>query len=37
VAEDLLEISSTAARAGRTDWMTDAAREYHRRTGAWTP
>lgn len=26
VADDLLEISSSAARAGRTDWMTDAAR-----------
>ncbi|MEZ5247466.1 MAG: hypothetical protein R2707_20425 [Acidimicrobiales bacterium] len=37
VAEDLLEISSSAARAGRADWMTDAAREYHHRTGAWSP
>ena len=37
VAEDLLEISSTAARAGRVDWMTAAARDYHRRTGAWAP
>lgn len=37
VAEDLLEISSSAARAGRTDWMTDAARDYHHRTGAWAP
>lgn len=26
VADDLLEISSTAAREGRPDWMTDAAR-----------
>jgi len=26
VADDLLEISSSAARAGRTEWMTDAAR-----------
>ena len=37
VPDDLLEISSSAARAGRTDWMTDAARDYHHRTGAWTP
>lgn len=35
VADDLLEISSSAARTGRTDWMTDAAREFHLRTGAW--
>lgn len=31
VAEDLLEISSTAARAGRVEWMTEAAR----RSGHW--
>lgn len=31
VADDLLEISSTAARAGRVEWMTDPAR----RSGHW--
>ncbi len=31
VAEDLLEISSTAAREGRREWMTDAARA----SGLW--
>jgi hypothetical protein len=31
VAEDLLEVSSSAARAGRTEWMTEAAR----RSGLW--
>jgi nicotinic acid mononucleotide adenylyltransferase len=36
VAEDLLEISSTGARAGRRDWMTDAAADFDRDTGAWT-
>jgi nicotinate-nucleotide adenylyltransferase len=36
VADDLLEVSSTAARAGRTEWMTDAARAFDRATGAWT-
>ena len=35
VREDILEISSSAARAGRTEWMTDAARAFHDRTGAW--
>ena len=37
VREDILEISSSAARAGRTEWMTDAARAFHDRTGAWCP
>ena len=37
VADDLLEVSSTGARAGRLEWMTEAARDHHRRTGAWTP
>lgn len=36
VPEDLLEVSSSAARAGRTEWMTDAALAFDRRTGAWT-
>ncbi len=36
VAGDLLEISSTAARAGRTEWMTTAAAEFDAETGAWT-
>lgn len=31
VADDLLEVSSSAARAGRVEWMTDAAR----RSGLW--
>ncbi|MEM7141456.1 MAG: hypothetical protein AAF548_10535 [Actinomycetota bacterium] len=31
VADDLLEISSTAAREGRHEWMTDAARD----SGHW--
>ena len=31
VADDLLEVSSTAARAGRHEWMTEAAR----RSGLW--
>ena len=36
VAEDLLEVSSRGARAGRVEWMTDAARDFNARTGAWT-
>ncbi len=36
VADDLLEISSTAARAGRTDQMTTAAAQFDAETGAWT-
>ena len=36
VPDDLLEISSTAARAGRVDWMTAAAAEFDRATGAWS-
>lgn len=36
VADDLLEVSSSAARGGRVEWMTDAAREFDQRTGAWT-
>jgi len=36
VAEDLLDISSSAARDGRVDWMTEAARDFNHRTGAWT-
>lgn len=35
VGSHLLEISSTAVRAGRTEWMTTAAREFNDRTGAW--
>lgn len=31
----MVEVSSTAARSGRTEWMTAAAREYNTRTGAW--
>lgn len=34
--EDLLEISSSAARAGRVEWMTDAAARFDHATGAWT-
>ncbi len=36
VPEDLLEISSTAARAGRTDQMSAAAAQFDAETGAWT-
>lgn len=36
VADDLLEISSTAARAGRRDYMTEAAAAHDLATGAWT-
>jgi len=34
--EDLFEISSSAVRAGRVEWMTDAAARFDRATGAWT-
>jgi len=37
VREDILEISSSAVRAGRVEWMTAAARDFHERTGAWHP
>ena len=36
VPDDLLEISSTAARAGHTDQMTPAAAQFDAETGAWT-
>lgn len=36
VPDDLLEISSTAARAGHTDQMTLAAAQFDAETGAWT-
>ena len=36
VPDDLLEISSTAARAGHTEWMTVAAAQFDAETGAWT-
>jgi nicotinate-nucleotide adenylyltransferase len=36
VADDILDVSSTAARAGRIDWMTEAARSFDADTGAWT-
>ena len=35
VAADLLDVSSSAVRAGRTEWMTDAARRHHERHGTW--
>jgi len=31
----LLEISSSAVRAGRTEWMTAPARAHHERHGTW--
>jgi hypothetical protein len=31
-----LDVSATAARAGRTDWMATEAAEFDQRTGAWT-
>lgn len=36
VADDLLEVSSTGARRGRVEWMTEAAADFDRRTGAWS-
>lgn len=36
VPNDLVEISSTAARAGNTDQMTTAAAQFDAETGAWT-
>ena len=36
VPDDLVEISSTAARAGRAEWMTAAAAKFDAETGAWT-
>lgn len=36
VADDLLEVSSTAVRAGRHEWMAPAARRFDATTGAWT-
>ena len=36
VSEDLIEISSTAARSGHTDQMTLAAAQFDAETGAWT-
>ena len=36
VPEDLLEISSSAVRSGRLEWMTAAARDFDARTGAWS-
>ncbi len=33
---DLMEISSSAVRAGRVEWMTDAAARFDAATGAWT-
>lgn len=36
LADDLVEISSTAARTGRTELMTLAAAKFDRETGAWT-
>ena len=35
VAADLLDISSSAVRAGRLEWMTTAARAHHDRKGGW--
>ena len=36
VPDHLLEVSSTAARAGRRDWMAPAAFRHDVATGAWT-
>lgn len=36
VADDLFEVSSTAARRGRIEWMTKAAAEFDAATGAWS-
>lgn len=32
----MVEVSSTAARAGRIEWMTAAAQDYNARTGVWS-
>ena len=36
IPDDLVNISSTAARAGNTGWMTAAAAKFDAETGAWT-
>ena len=36
IPDDILEVSSTAARDGRVDWMTEAAAAFDAATGAWT-
>ena len=36
IPDDLVNISSTAARAGNTGWMTAAAAKFDTDTGAWT-
>ncbi len=36
IPDDLVNISSTAARAGHTEWMTVAAAQFDAETGAWT-
>ncbi|MBO0748104.1 MAG: hypothetical protein J2O47_07130 [Acidimicrobiaceae bacterium] len=36
VSEALFEVSSTAARAGRREWMAAEAAEFDERTGAWS-
>lgn len=36
VHRDLLEVSSTGVRAGRVEWMAEAARRFDAETGAWT-
>ncbi len=35
VGADLLDVSSSAVRAGRTEWMTPQARSHYQGTGAW--
>ena len=37
IADDLAEVSATAVREGRKDWMAPEAREIDAQTGAWTP
>jgi Cytidylyltransferase-like len=36
IAEELFEVSSTAVRAGRREWMAAEAAEFDERTGAWS-
>lgn len=36
VPEQYHQVSSTAARAGRLDWMVPEAQEFDQRTGAWS-
>ena len=36
IAAEVVEVSSSGARQGRLDWMTEAARAFNEATGAWS-